>query len=149
MKPKDVEKLYKAFRDSGLELKHLNVEDYMKAIKLNKKLTEFVTEASETVVSLIKDYNKNYFEAFDKLNENPSDNKKALEDLIAQGPPVKAENGNISGPVDVIEKINKLNEEEFTYNGLNFIEDVTVFKLVTEKTSAQNQLVFFTYLFKQ
>jgi hypothetical protein len=158
MKTQEVESLYKAVSDSNIQLKHLSVDDYMRSIKLTKRMSEFLQERTDDIQALIKEYNKE-FEAFAKSAEVRDIAKKDKESLtpeeqeiLSRKAPVQVlPQGLLQGPEDFIDKVNAIHDREFKTkkDELNFIKDSKVFKAVIENTTPSNQVVLYEFLFKQ
>lgn len=158
MKTEKAELLQNAFKDKGLQLKHLGVSDYMTTLELTKSLFEFVKEQGDTIQSVINDYNKDYNEKVkspeykEALKKKASGETLSQEDtaLLAVRPTVNnLPNNQVSGPFDFIDKINSIREKEFKTKKLNYISDEKAFKAVVENASFESQSILHQYLFSR
>lgn len=158
METQQAESLQAAMTSESIQLKNLDVNDYMKAIKLIKKLSSFLDERTTDVQTLIKEYNKEYTEKTksEKFKAAQKKEKEALtpeeQELLSIKPAVQVyERGLLSGPSDFVEKIESINKRKIKLEkaDLNFIKDSTVFKSVVENVPANQQVVLYEFLFKQ
>jgi hypothetical protein len=162
MQTLQAEKFYNALNDKGIELKHLSAEDYIKVLNVSKILSSFIVSVSENVSRLIQDYNKPFLElrktpeyltAAVKQKESRSSELTDKEiELLEVAPVINLDSRGIAtGPIDAIEKIQKIREVEvkFKKDELNFVKDAKVFKQVVENASFESQTILFEYLLKK
>jgi hypothetical protein len=158
MKTHEVENLQAAITDKGVSLKNLGVDEYMKTLRVTKKVSAFLDERTNLIQELVKEYNKEYQEKIKSPEFQALAKKKAdeltpeqVEFLSIQPPVQQAQVGTLSGPFDFVDKVERINKQtlDFKKDELNFITDSKIFKAVVEGASVANQAVLYEYLFKQ
>lgn len=158
MTTQEAESLQIALTDGGVNLKNLDVDSYMKTIRLSKKLSTFLQERTSDIQDLIKEYNKEYitktkskeFQAAREIKEE--DRSPEQKQLLTLKPVVQVQpNGVLYGPTDFIEKVEAINARELKTKKeeLNFISDSKIFKSVFDGATTNNQIVLYEFLFKQ
>ncbi len=148
-----------ALKDGGIQLKHLSTEDYLETMKLMRQLFNHFEEVTKDVQTTVNEYNKEYDDRVKKIREAAGSKKTTKlkdEELSAEDkafletkPPVTINKGLLRGPLDFIEKVNKIQAREPKKLKLNFLSDAETFKKVVENANSENQLVLYENLFKK
>lgn len=157
MKTNLAEQFSLAITDAGIQLKNLDVDSYMKTVKLMKKVSVLLDENAADIQTLIKEYNKEFLELIKSDNFKDAVKKKTealtAEEviLLETRQPVTLNNGILTGPNDFVEKIQAIKNKELKLEKeeTNFISDAKIFKAFAENTSSNNQAVLFDTLFKK
>lgn len=158
MKAIEAEILQSALTDPKIELKHLDVDAYMKTIKLVKRMSTFLAERASDIRSLINEYNKSFNELVksEKYKLVLAKDKDSLtteeQELLNKKAPIQIdEKGFVVGPEDFIDKISAIQNRELKLKKeeLNFVKDAKIFKAVVENVSTGAQSALYEFLFKQ
>lgn len=154
MKFTKIEQLNISLKDEAILLKNLEFNDYLALMELKTQLSKIVEAHQEVSKNLIEEYNKPFVEerkseAFKKvLTKKKEDRTEEETVLLSAQPPVRQlDNGFITGPVDFIEKFNKLREKDHKVN-TKILKDKESFKRTFENVTIEKQLILFETLLK-